>query len=283
MTVDVEDWYQVENLRAWFPPEQWGLQQPRVEKNTHRLLDLFDSYQHPITATFFVLGWVAKRFPGIVREIGERGHEIASHGNGHLLNHYMTEGDLREDLCRSKEILEQIIGKEVVGYRAPSFSINDMVLHVIEECGYRYDSSYNSFDKHGRYGRMTTKGLKKNGIAIRWNDSFNELPVSNINLGGQIIPWGGGGYFRFFPPGVFNYGVRYLLTKQDAYLFYLHPWEIDAGQPVVKEVKGAAGWRHYLNLDKTYHRLKKFIQSLKELEFMSCSQYLQSISVNALK
>ncbi len=135
-----------------------------------------------VQATFFMLGWIARRLPGLVREIHSRGHEIASHGINHHLCTHETIASLRKDLTDSKALLEDIIGGPVYGYRAPSFSINDEILKIIEDAGYLYDSSYNSFDKHGRYGRLSTNGLQKTGIAYQVSDTFYELPVSNLSL-----------------------------------------------------------------------------------------------------
>ena len=135
-----------------------------------------------VRATFFVLGWVAKKLPGLIREIHQRGHEVASHGNNHHLCTTESAGLLQKDLAGSKALLEDIIGSRVVGYRAPSFSINDDVLKVIEDAGYQYDASFNSFDKHGRYGRISTNGFRKTGIAYQISESFYEIPISNLCL-----------------------------------------------------------------------------------------------------
>jgi len=283
LTIDVEDWFQVENLRPWFPPSQWHLQELRVDTNTRRLLDLFDSFgqdgevigKGPIKATFFVLGWVAERFPDLVREINQRGHEVASHGYGHLMCDRLGRDAFKEDLLRSKHLLERIIGKEVKGYRAPNFSINDQALAAVQSAGYRYDSSYNNFSRHGRYGRISVNGAQKKGIALRIAGEFYELPISNLTMGNQILPWGGGGYFRLLPPVFFKAGVRSILNRSQAYMFYLHPWEIDPDQPRAGQSKGFSRWRHYLNLDKTYARLSQLISSASGCRFLSCGEYIE--------
>lgn len=274
--MDVEEWFQVENLRPLFPPYQWSVQESRVENNTYRLLDLFDSFGFPVKATFFVLGWIAEKHPRLIKEIKQRGHEIASHGCGHMLLNTLDRNSLHEDLVKSKTILEKITGESVTGYRAPSFSIDDHSLALISQSGYNYDSSYNSFDKHGRYGRISTNGHQKNGISITLESNLHELPISNLNIAGQNIPWGGGGYFRLLPPLLFNFGVSHYLKQNGAYLFYMHPWEIDPEQPKVKTTNT---WRHYLNLNKTYIRLKKMITRFRHCDFITCSQYLSEISV----
>ncbi len=279
ITIDVEDWFQVENLRPWFPPAVWDWQVTRVERNMSRLLDLFDGARPPVKATFFVLGWIAQRFPDLVRSIQARGHEVASHGNSHLLNDSLDETALRQDLERSRKLLEDISGAGVFGYRAPNFSVNDRVLQLIQESGYIYDSSYNSFEKHSRYGHISTNGRRKIGAAFEIGEGFAELPISNLVLFGQTIPWGGGGYFRLLPTKLFIQGVRRIIKDNGVYIFYVHPWEIDPGQPRVNGAKGKNVWRHYLNLDKTYERLVKFIEHFKRCEFVTCSQYLKSIGI----
>lgn len=280
ITVDVEDWFQVENLRPWFLPATWDRQACRVEKNTMRLLDLFDTVDPSPKATFFILGWIARRFPAIVREIQARGHEVASHGNSHLLNDHMDEKTLSQDLETSKKRLEDITGIQVHGYRAPNFSINDNLLKLIIKSGYTYDSSYNSFDKHGRYGKITTNGFARKGIAIKLDSQLTELPISNLTLMNQTIPWGGGGYFRLYPQFLFTKGVRKILAKQKAYLYYMHPWEIDPDQPRVSAPKMSITWRHYLNLEKTQKRLNNFLTEFKTSNFITCIQYLKKIHLD---
>jgi polysaccharide deacetylase family protein (PEP-CTERM system associated) len=288
LTVDVEDWFQVENLRPWYPPKDWHRQQVRVENNTKRMLDLFDAAvrsdtrgnREPITATFFVLGWIAERFPDLIREIHRRGHEVASHGFGHLMCDRLDRKELEDDLQRSRHLLEDIIGHKVKGYRAPNFSVSDRVLASVQAAGYRYDSSYNDFSRHGRYGRMSVNGFEKKGIAIHLSDRFSELPISNLHIGRQILPWGGGGYFRFLPFPIFKSGISRILNRSHAYMFYLHPWEIDAGQPRAEQSKGLSRWRHYLNLDKTYGRLSRLISSFPYCRFLSCSKYLEEQMTN---
>ena len=277
LTIDVEDWFQVENLRPWFPPSEWHAQPLRVEANTHRLLDLFDTFDHPVKATFFILGWIADKCPRLVREIHQRGHEVASHGFKHLLCSQMDPPGLAADLRKSKHILEAIIGAPIHGYRAPNFSIDDHTLQQIRQCGYRYDASYNCFERHHRYGHITQKGFPRNGLAIRLDPNFHELPISNLTLAGQTIPWGGGGYFRFLPSLVFNTGVRHILRQSGAYHFYMHPWEVDPDQPRVQCANGFNTWRHYLNLRKTHSRLQRMIARFQHCRFLTCSQYLDAI------
>lgn len=287
LTVDVEDWFQVENFKSAIPFSTWNDRELRAEKNTHRLLDLFDTITlnpknlknplHP-KATFFILGWLAQRLPNLVKEIHDRGHEVASHGFNHRLCTQQQPAALRQDLAVSKANLEDIIGAPVFGYRAPSFSINSDILKTIEDCGYRYDSSYNSFGLHGRYGKIDLSGYPRTGLAIPLSETFFELPVSNLSIFGKILPWGGGGYFRLYPFHLFMQGVKAIINKESAYLFYMHPWEIDPYQPRVDKIPRAHKFRHYINLHKTYSRLSRFIDCFKNCQFIPLHQYLRQLA-----
>lgn len=281
LTFDIEDWFQVENLKKRIAFSSWPHRELRVEENTKRLLDTLDSswesggvgggVEHK--ATFFILGWVAKRVPRLVREISERGHEIASHGLSHNLCYPFSLKELRNDLYDSRKILEDITGLPVYGYRAPSFSIGPEVLEVIQECGYTYDSSYNSFAGNPRYGRLN---LVRNGLGIasRVLPALYELPISNLEIGNYTIPVGGGGYFRIMPVGLFKRAVRSIISKLGVYLFYLHPWELDPGQPRVKGLPLSFRFRHYANLHSTVSKLTDFITAFGGCRFLSCRDYI---------
>ncbi len=290
ITVDVEDWFQVENLRPHFPRSAWDTCELRVEANTRKLLDLFE--QHEVSATFFILGWLAERCPGLVKEIRTRGHEIASHGYNHELCSNMSMSDLREDLYRSKALLEDITGQPIHGYRAPSFSISDKILKLIEQCGYLYDSSYNSFGMHGRYGRIHMPPGRSNGIAVKLSEKFYELPISNLEftirnsqftihnsqliINNFILPWGGGGYFRLLPVSLFKQGVKQILRKTGCYIFYCHPWEFDPDQPRVDGMRPDLRFRHYVNIRKNTAKLKSFMSAFSSCNFVSCSDFLRA-------
>ncbi len=287
LTVDVEDWFQVENFKTYIAHSTWSMRELRVEKNTNRLLDLFDSIKtgeeykkKSPKATFFVLGWIAKRIPGIVKTIRNRGHEIASHGFDHHLCYNQSVKELKEDLLKSKKLIEDISGEEIAGYRAPSFAINKEILNTIKECGYLYDSSYNSFDKHGRYGHIDLSCAEKKGICYKFNDRFYEIPVSNIKIAGNIFPWGGGGYFRLIPASLFFMGVKSILKENSAYLFYIHPWEVDPEQPKIYDASASFKLRHYINLKKTEKKLLSFIHQFKKSQFITCKQYIDKIADN---
>ena len=285
LTIDVEDWFQVENFKRWIPYNSWDSQELRVEKNTHKLLELFDSikvganFSKLPKATFFILGWIAERLPHLVREIHDRGHEIASHGFSHALSYNQSKDVLKDDLNKSKSLLEDLIGSSVVGYRAPSFSIDDDVLRVIEESGFLYDSSYNSFSLHDRYGApsiCSRRNQEKHVVKI--SKYFYELPISNLQYGRYILPWGGGGYFRILPFSLFRIGVKYILERSNAYLFYCHPWEFDPGQPRVDDASFLFKFRHYMNLKTALNKLTGIINSFSACEFITCSQYLKNIN-----
>jgi polysaccharide deacetylase family protein (PEP-CTERM system associated) len=337
LTIDVEDWFQVENFKQCISFSSWQSYELRVEKNTHRLLDLLDSEstQQPfkpqarlplrgtnrqakrssseavlqppakLRATFFVLGWIAQRLPHLVREIRSRGHEVASHGYQHNLCIECSFDDLKTDLIHSKNLLEDIIGDQVYGYRAPGFSISQDILKIIQDCGYLYDSSFNSFAMNGRYGHLDLSQNGTRGIALQISKIppgrrplraggqnpkskiqnpkskiFYELPISNIKLGNSILPWGGGGYFRLIPFPIFRLGVQSILKKENAYLLYLHPWEIDPEQPKVKEVSKFFKFRHYINLNKTASKLSSFIEAFNQCHFATCHQYLKLVPSN---
>lgn len=283
ITVDVEDWFQVENFKRWIPYSSWPSYALRVDRNTCNLLDFFDSFntqnggrKKSVKATFFILGWLAERLPGLVRKIVERGHEIASHGYGHELCTKMTRDRLDQDLIRSKKLIEDIAGVEISGYRAPSFAIDNRILEKIRESGYLYDSSYNSFALHGRYGRLKhTDRIKKKGIALEIADGFYEMPISNIKIGGHTLPWGGGGYFRMIPLWCFKIGMKLILRADGAYMFYMHPWEIDPDQPRMNQAAPFFRFRHYINLGKTAEKLFRMIDSSTGARFVTCREYLE--------
>lgn len=306
LTIDVEDWFQVENFKEYIPFSSWPSYELRVEKNTYRLLDLLDSMKlnniitsnnttnasnptnpnntsnsnnstNYLSATFFILGWIAERLPGLVREIHSRGHEVASHGYGHTLCTKESTESLREDLRKSKKLLEDITGTQVHGYRAPSFSITNDILRIIEDSGYTYDSSFNSFGMNSRYGHIDLSSIKKTGIAHKISDAFHEIPISNLTIGNITLPWGGGGYFRLMPSPAFRCGVRSILKNDSAYMFYMHPWEIDPEQPRVKQASMFYKFRHYINIEKTERRLKNLIKDMGECTFVNCNRYIEGI------
>ncbi len=257
LSFDVEDWFQVENLREFFPPGTWDERELRVEANTRRLLELLE--RRELRATFFVLGWIAERFPGLVREIAESGHEIASHGYGHILNHDLSEQQQREDLRRSKALLEDIAGRPVVGYRAPTFSISTGLLDILAESGYAYDSSYNDFASNPRYGSLETGAVSNCSASFVVESGIREFPMPVLRVGKVKLPISGGGYFRLIPLPIFERMVDGFLRRYERYVFYLHPWEVDPGQPRVKGLRPGYRFRHYYNLSRCQAKLERFL------------------------
>ena len=270
ITVDLEDWFQVENLRSIFPHDTWDECELRVVESTKRLLELFESYN--VRATFFVLGWLAERLPELIRLIHEKGHEIASHGYNHVLCYELDDLELLRDIEKSKKILEGITSERVYGYRAPSFSINKILVRTLETLGFIYDSSFNDFNVHGRYGslegdwQIVKPGLLKN------KKGLFELPISNLKFLGKTIPWGGGGYFRLIPLSIFNRGVKNILKKQGSYLFYCHPWEFDSKQPRVNSLCMNHRFRHYVGINRNLEKLNSFLNAFADNRFITCSQ-----------
>ncbi len=278
MTVDLEDWFQVENLRSAYPHDSWNSCDLHVPLNTHVLLDIFDHYG--VHATFFVLGWVAERCRGLVREIHTRGHEIASHGYSHRLLFDLPKGQLERELRTSKSLLEDITGAPVRGFRAPGFSVTDELLELLPDLGYEYDSSYNNIFLNKRCGKIDGWRVGPNGALTK--GKIVELSIRNLKIGPFTIPWGGGGYFRLFPPALFKRGVERILLEEAPYVFYMHPWELDSVQPRTRGIGRLNGFRHYVHLSDTFHRINYFFSGLKDCSFMGCHRYLHQPSVTPL-
>ena len=257
MTVDVEDYFQVSGFDAVVSRASWDSRESRVVRNTERLLDLFAESQ--VTATFFVLGWVAERFPALVRRIVDGGHEVASHGYEHRLVYSQTSRQFRDDLRRARLALEQAGSCPVLGYRAPSFSIvrdSLWAIDVLIEEGYVYDASIYPI-RHDRYGipgwPRSVHRIDRPGGAI-W-----ELPGSTLRVAATNLPIGGGGYFRLLPYGWTRHGFRRLNAAGLPAIFYLHPWEIDPEQPRIPAGR-LSSFRHYRNLGRTEDRLRRLLQ-----------------------
>jgi polysaccharide deacetylase family protein (PEP-CTERM system associated) len=275
LTFDVEDWFQVENFKEYIKFSTWNSFELRVEKNTEKILDLLDSFSSKPKATFFILGWIAQKLPHLVRKIHERDHEVASHGVNHHLCNNLTGSELVKDLISSKSLLEDLTGHKVYGYRAPSFAVDDSVLQSISQSGYTYDSSYNSFSGHGRYGTIDLSRAEKNDACYKINNNFFELPISNVKIKNKVLPLGGGGYFRLFPFPVFKFGIKSVLKKDNAFIFYAHPWEFDPSQPRVEQASTGFKFRHYINLHKTETKLKALLENFSDCEFVTCIDYIQ--------
>jgi polysaccharide deacetylase family protein (PEP-CTERM system associated) len=220
-------------------------------------------------ATFFVLGWVAERCPALIQRIGAGGHEVASHGYGHDLLTDLTADEFRAAVTRSKTLLEDLTGRAVRGYRAPSFSITDWAIPILRDLGFDYDSSAFPTVAHDRYGRLPGVAAGQPTVALA--PDFHEVCISCLALGSRGLPWGGGGYFRLLPYEVFRRGVARIQATAPPYVFYIHPWELDVGQPRLGGLKRSERFRHYLNIEKTETR---WLSLMRDFEWTTISQLL---------
>lgn len=262
MSVDVEDYFQVSAFESTIDRRDWPTMESRVERNTRRLLDIFDEYS--VKSTFFTLGWIAERHPQLVKEIADRGHEIASHGFEHRLIYDQTPDAFRDDVRRAKAVLEQTSGQGVAGYRAPSYSVTTQslwALDVLAEEGYSYDSSIFPI-RHDRYGIPTAPRHPHRLDMVR-HGSLVEVPASTVRVGSTNLPVAGGGYFRLLPYWWTRWGIgRVNRTEQRPAIFYLHPWEIDPEQPRIK-AGALSRFRHYRNLRQTEPRLRRLLADFR--------------------
>lgn len=268
-TVDVEDYFMVSAFADVIKLSDWPSHESRIERNTLFALDLLSEYN--VHGTFFVLGWIAERHPGLVREIHARGHEIACHGHNHQLIYRQTPKEFRQDVVKAKDTLEGIIGSRVLGYRAPSYSIvgdSLWALDVLIESGFRYDSSIVPVH-HDRYG---IAGAKRFLHCIdRASGRILEVPPSTVSICGQNIPVAGGGYLRLFPRAFTRAAIRRMNRNEGrAAIVYIHPWELDPAQP---RLNGAAKsrFRHYVNLKTTVPKLHAL---LSEFRFTSMRSFI---------
>ena len=254
MTCDVEDYFQVSAFAPYISRDSWDARECRVEANVDRILALYE--RHGVRATFFTLGWIAERYPNLVRRIVAGGHELASHGYGHLRASDQSRAEFDNDIRSSKALLEDIGGQEVLGYRAPSFSIgaqNLWALDALHEAGYRYSSSIYPI-AHDHYGMPDAPrfAFYPNGP-----DSLLEVPVTTVRMGGRNLPAGGGGYFRLLPYALSRWMME-KVNREDGEpaLFYFHPWELDPGQPRPQGLGAKARFRHYVNIARMESRLE---------------------------
>lgn len=255
MTVDVEDFFHVSAFESIIQPEQWKDYQPRVDANTRRLLDIFAKAN--VKSTFFTLGWVAEKYPELIKEIHRQGHEVASHGYAHRRASEQTPEEFKLDVIRSKQHLEDLIGEKVSGYRAPSFSIgykSEWAFEILAELGFVYSSSTYPV-KHDLYGTPDWPRF-----AYKRPENIIEIPIPTLRMLGKQVPIGGGGYFRLYPYQMTKKLIsRYLKQEKQPYSFYFHPWEIDAEQPRLNDAPLKSRFRHYVNLSKTESKLEKLL------------------------
>ena len=254
LTIDVEDYFQVSAFAPYIARADWEQHECRVERNVDRILALLD--EHDTEATFFTLGWIAERYPQLVRRIAEQGHEVASHGYGHQRASELSRAEFSADIQRAKGVLEDLTGQEVAGYRAPSFSIgtaNLWALDSLARAGHRYSSSIYPI-RHDHYGMPDAPRFMHQAA-----DGLIEIPITTLRLFNRNLPSSGGGYFRLLPYAL----SRWMLQRvndadQESAVFYFHPWEIDPGQPRIDGIDRKTRFRHYVNI----HRMDRRLQSL---------------------
>ena len=258
LSVDVEDWFQVGAFEDVIERDQWGALDDRVERNVHAILDLFDAAQ--ASATFFTLGWVAERHTPLLREIAKRGHEVASHGWDHQRVFRMDRAGFAKDIERTRKTIEDCCGERVIGYRAPSFSIDQRTpwafMELVEQ-GYLYSSSVAPV-VHDHYGWAEAPRFAFRPLP--WHDLV-ELPVTTAEFRGKRLAAGGGGFFRVLPYAFSRWAIRQVNREaQRPAIFYFHPWEIDPGQPRVSGAPIRSRLRHYTNLDKMADKLAQLVR-----------------------
>ena len=260
LTFDVEDYFHVSAFRSRVPIAAWGQHESRVERNTNKVLDILCTAG--VRATFFVLGWVAERNPRVVKAIHQAGHEVSCHSYTHDMLTELNPEKFREDIRRSKAILEDLTGAQVLGYRAPSFTIvkdTMWALPILVEEGFYYDSSIFPI-RHDRYGMRDANPLCHR---LSTNTGFLwEVPPTTVKLGPVRLPIAGGGYLRFFPYRILHRLLRHVERQGTPLVMYLHPWELDPDQPRISASR-LSRFRHYNNLDKTEGRLIKLLRDFR--------------------
>jgi polysaccharide deacetylase family protein (PEP-CTERM system associated) len=257
LSVDVEDWFQVGAFESVIERDDWNSLADRVERNVREILDLFDAAD--VKATFFALGWVAKRHGGLMREIVARGHELASHGWDHGRVFRMDRQAFAEDIARARKVLEDAAGTPILGYRAPSFSIDrrtPWAFMELAEQGYAYSSSVAPVS-HDHYGWADAPRFAFHPLP---GLPLVELPVTTAMFAGKRLAAGGGGFFRVIPYGFTRWAIRQVNARDERpAIFYFHPWEIDPGQPRVAGAPLRSRLRHYTNLDKMAGKLRQLV------------------------
>jgi polysaccharide deacetylase family protein (PEP-CTERM system associated) len=257
-TIDVEDYFQVEGFAGVVPRDTWDGFETRVRANMDAILAMLE--RRKVRATFFVLGWVARKHPEIVRAIAAGGHEVASHGMTHRLIYTQAPEEFRQETHDSKALLEDQCQHPVEGYRAATYSITKRSLWALDilcEEGFRYDSSIFPM-RHDRYGIPDAEPLP-HVLTTPGGRNLVEFPISVLRYHGMTIPVAGGGYFRLFPYGFTRWALRKLNARGQDFVFYLHPWEVDPGQPRIAQAGALSRWRHTVNLDRCEERLGRLL------------------------
>ena len=265
LTIDVEDYFQVTAFEKQIRPDSWDRHPLRVEDNTLRILDMLDEFA--LKATFFVLGWIAERVPALVKEIQRRGHELACHGYNHQLVYRQSPKEFRLDVSRAKQLIEDISGELVHGYRAPSYSITAESLWALDtllEEGFTYDSSIFPIT-HDIYGIPGSKRFPHQISTHSGN--IQEFPISTFPVGiGDLnyhLPIAGGGYLRLLPAALVKWAISSINSREkQPVIVYFHPWELDPGQPRI-QAGFKSCFRHYLNLERTELKIRHLLDSIK--------------------
>ena len=259
LTIDVEDYFQVSAFAPYIRRSEWDARECRVERNVGRILELLS--ERDIKATFFTLGWVAERYPQLVRAIVAGGHELASHGYGHERASDLSPEAFSQDVQRAKGLLEDLSGVPVLGYRAPSFSIgvgNLWAFDKLARAGHLYSSSIYPI-KHDHYGMPDSPRF-----AYRLANGLLEVPVTTLRMMNRNLPSSGGGYFRLLPYALSRWMLRQVNQRDgEPAIFYFHPWEIDADQPRVAGIDAKTRFRHYVNIGRNESRLKQLLQDFR--------------------
>ena len=259
LTIDVEDYFQVSAFAPHIKRSEWNTRECRIERNVTRILEMLA--HHQTKATFFTLGWIAERYPQLIRQIADEGHEIASHGYGHERASDLTEDAFFSDIHRAKVILEDLCGSEVKGYRAPSFSIgagNLWAFDCLARAGYRYSSSVYPI-RHDHYGMPDSPRF-----AYSVRPGLVEIPVTTLRALGRNLPSSGGGYFRLLPYALSRWMLNRVNTgDQQPGIFYFHPWEIDVAQPRIEGIGRKTRFRHYVNISRMEGKLAQLLEDFK--------------------
>jgi len=259
LTIDVEDYFQVSAFAPHIRRDEWEARECRVEANVDRILALLA--ERDTRATFFTLGWVAERYPQLVRRIAAGGHELASHGYGHQRASDLNREELWQDVSRAKQLLEDLSGRAVQGYRAPSFSIgagNLWAFDVLARAGHRYSSSIYPI-RHDHYGMPDAPRF-----AYRLGNGMLEVPVTTLRVLSRNLPSSGGGYFRLLPYALSRWMIgRVNRLDREAAVFYFHPWELDTGQPRIPGIGTKTRFRHYVNIPRMERRLGALLRDFR--------------------
>jgi len=274
LTVDLEDWFVVENLKGAVNYDQWDVLPSRIKENTEKILALFD--MHNVRATFFVLGWIAERFPDLINNISMQGHEIACHSYAHNRVDLLKQKEFRKDTERAVKAIYDACGVSPIGYRAPSWSINSKIewaFEILADSGFLYDSSLYPI-KHDIYGephglRVIARMNLKNGNHIY------EIPASTVKFMGKNFPVGGGGYLRLSPVWFTERMIRKLNRAGQPAVIYLHPWEVDENQPRVRNLSFLQRYRQYGSISLL---IKKLDILLKKFDFCTAGDYISQLN-----